>query len=133
MKTPFTTEEITTAIKKLKNGKTPGVDELKAEQLKYGPTCVATEIAEILNHTAKTGQGPEELKLGILNPLQKPGKKKGPCANLRPIILLSLLRKIARLSEEQKTLNSKINSNITTEEREELRKTRNKKLRYTIY
>ena len=36
----------------------------------------------------------EELKIGILNPLPKPGKKKGPRENLRPIILLSVLRKI---------------------------------------
>ena len=50
-------------------------------------------IAEILNETAKTGEYPTELNSGILNPLQKPGKKCGPCTNLRPIILLSILRK----------------------------------------
>ena len=31
---------------------------------------------------------------GLLTPLPKPGKKKGPPENLRPIILLSVLRKI---------------------------------------
>ena len=31
---------------------------------------------------------------GLLRPLQKPGKKKGPPENLRPIILLSVIRKI---------------------------------------
>lgn len=35
-----------------------------------------------------------EIKQGVLVPLQKPGKKKGPADNLRPIILLSILRKI---------------------------------------
>ena len=34
------------------------------------------------------------MKIGILTPLQKTGKKQGPPSNLRPIILLSLLRKI---------------------------------------
>ena len=34
------------------------------------------------------------MKLGILTPLPKPGKKQGPPANLRPIILLSVIRKI---------------------------------------
>ena len=52
------------------------------------------EIAELLNEIAKTGEAPKEITLGILTPLAKPGKKQGPCANLRPIILLSILRKI---------------------------------------
>ena len=34
------------------------------------------------------------MQIGILSPLPKPGKKKGPPANLRPIILLSVLRKL---------------------------------------
>ena len=35
-----------------------------------------------------------ELNCGILIPLQKPGKKKRPASNLRPVILLSIIRKI---------------------------------------
>ena len=35
-----------------------------------------------------------ELVLGSLRPLQKQGKTQGPTENLRPIILLSVLRKI---------------------------------------
>ena len=35
-----------------------------------------------------------EITHGILTALQKPGKPKGPTSNLRPIILLSVLRKI---------------------------------------
>ena len=34
------------------------------------------------------------MEIGILTPLQKPGKEPGPPSNLRPIILLSHLRKI---------------------------------------
>ena len=37
---------------------------------------------------------PRELTHGLLTPLQKPGKQKGPPANLRPIIILSILRKL---------------------------------------
>ena len=43
---------------------------------------------------ADTGQHPSEIKIGVLIPLPKPGKRKGPVENLRPIILLSVLRKI---------------------------------------
>ena len=33
----FTAKEVKNAIKSLKNNKSPGIDELRAEQLKYGP------------------------------------------------------------------------------------------------
>ena len=49
---------------------------------------------DILNGVASTGTYPEEIKIGLLSPLQKPGKKVGPPSNLRPIILLSMIRKI---------------------------------------
>ena len=51
-------------------------------------------IANILNETAAKGEYPKELKEGILIPLQKPGKTKGPVEHLRPVILLSILRKV---------------------------------------
>ena len=35
---------------------------------------------------------------GLLQPIQKPGKPKGPPENLRPIILLSILRKILTIA-----------------------------------
>ena len=94
MRVPFNPNEIKKAINKLKNGKSAGCDNIKAEQLKYGPDLVAETITEIINHMAETGEHPKEIKHGILTPLQKPGKKCGPCTNLRPIILLSMLRKI---------------------------------------
>ena len=94
MTTPFNSEEIEEAAHRLKNNKSTGIDEIKAELIKYAPTNVFKMIADIYNTTAKTGEHPEEITLGILTPLQKPGKPKGPPENLRPIILLSMLRKI---------------------------------------
>ena len=43
---------------------------------------------------AKTGVFPEELITGILIPLPKNGKEKGKIENLRPVILLNMIRKI---------------------------------------
>ena len=74
MKIPFTPKEIENATNKLKNGKSPGCDELRAEQLKHGPKVVYEIISDILNVAAKTGEYPTELKNGLLTPLQKPGK-----------------------------------------------------------
>lgn len=94
MKTPFSTDEIKNAVRKLKTNKSPGSDEITAEELKNCPEKIYNEIAKIFNKMAETGKYPEEIKLGILIPLQKPGKVKGTCSNLRPIILLNLIRKI---------------------------------------
>ena len=94
MSTPFTSTEISKATKSMKNGKSCGIDELNAEYIKYAPKKVHESIATIMNRTAEEEEHPKELKIGILTPLPKPGKKKGPPANLRPIILLCVLRKI---------------------------------------
>ena len=94
MKTPFTGDEVKKAVKSLKNNKSPGADNLKAELIKYGPSVLNDRIAEIYNDMARTGEYPIEVKEGILIPLPKPGKKQGPPGHLRPIILLSILRKI---------------------------------------
>ena len=94
MRTPFTPEEIEKASKSMKNQKSAGEDGLHAEYVKYGPPEMHNGIATLLNTIARTGKYPAEIKSGILTPLPKPGKKQGPPANLRPIILLSIIRKI---------------------------------------
>ena len=55
MKTPFTKEEISKAVKSLNNGKSAGIDEFKAEMIKYGPIELCQGLAEIFNETAETG------------------------------------------------------------------------------
>ena len=112
---PFTEEEIKSAIKTLKDNKSPGIDTIRAEQLKSGGSEVNKEIANILNETSKTGKYPEELKEGILTPLQKPGKARGPPSNLRPIILLSALRKILAICMIRR-IGKKIDGKIPTEQ-----------------
>eukprot|EP00795_Rhopilema_esculentum_P017828 gene17828-9525_t len=108
---PFTTEEIQKAIKKLKNNKAAGCDNIIAEQLKHSPEIVAEEIATIFNDMVRTGKYPEEIKKGILIPLQKPGKEKGPTVNLRPIMLMTMLRKTLALCMLER-INPRIQENI---------------------
>ena len=85
MVNPFTDAEVEKAIKSLKNNKSTGCDNISAEQLKHGPYIINKHIADILNNIAKTGEYPIEMKKGILIPLPKPGKPKGPPGNLRLI------------------------------------------------
>ena len=56
-----------------------------------GPLEIHKDIRTLLNMIAETSNYPKEMKLGILTPLPKPGRKQGPPANLRPIILLSFI------------------------------------------
>ena len=50
MTRPFEKEEIRNAISKLKNNKSPGIDGMGAELLKYGPSILYDEIALIFNN-----------------------------------------------------------------------------------
>ena len=90
---PFTAEEIQKIAKRLKNGKSAGIDKMEAEFLKYSPIEILQQIADIYNTITNTEEGLRELVIGLLRPLPKSNKKKGPPENLRPIILLSILRK----------------------------------------
>ena len=93
MKIPFTTNEIRKAIATIKPRKGAGCDEIPVELIKYAPDKIHEQIAKIYN-MAETGDIPKEVTYSILKPLQKPNKAKGPPSNLRPIIILSSLRKI---------------------------------------
>ena len=94
MKVPFTGTEIQLAVKSLKINKSAGMDNIKSELIKCGPDVLFDDIANIFNKIAESGEIPNELNEGILIPLQKPGKEKGKLENLRPVILLNVIRKI---------------------------------------
>ena len=94
MNPPFAVSEVKKAIKSLKFNKSPGIDNLTSEELKMGPEELFESIASLLNTIASTGKYPQVLNHGILIPLQKPGKAKGPVGNLHPVLLSTLLRKV---------------------------------------
>ena len=89
----ITTEEVTSNVKRLNNNRAAGNDRISIELVKYAPNEVHNLISNIINESFQYHQ---ELAVGngILVALQKPGKPKGPVKNLRPIILLPVLRKI---------------------------------------
>ena len=94
MKIPFTGDDVYNGVARIWNNRCAGIDDVYAELIKYAPESVHKHIAEILNKMAETGQPPREINLGILNPLEKSKLKIGEKENIRPIILLSVLRKI---------------------------------------
>ena len=101
MEIPFTSKEIKENVK---NNKSTGCDGISAELLKQSPETIYDMIAEIYNETDSTGERPKEFILGTVCAIQKPGKKKGPIANLRPITLLSMLRKILAIRMKKRII-----------------------------
>lgn len=93
---PITSDELKIIITRLKNRRSPGHDEIAAEMLKATEDLVAPVLAQAYNGMFETHQM-LQLGHGIIIPFPKPNKKPGPCANLRPITLLSVFRKILAL------------------------------------
>ena len=91
---PITAMEFSIAFKRINNNRSPGIDDIPGELMKYGGAYLAEITAEIFNKSFELNCT-ESLKLGegVLIALQKPGKTKGLCSNLRPIVLLKTLRK----------------------------------------
>jgi len=94
---PITPEEVRVAVSKLKNGKSNGPDNIPNELLKAWHPSYNQAYAEIINESFSTGVHIESIGQGILTPLQKPGKPKGPMKSLRPLMLLNGSRKIMSL------------------------------------
>ena len=91
---PFTWKELYEASLKLSISKGRDNNGLQAEHIKYAPKHVHQNIANLLNEVAETGIYLQELKHGLVTPIQKPGKQKVKVENTRPVILLSILQKL---------------------------------------
>ena len=89
---PITPREVRAGFNSLSNNRAPGEDEICGELLKYGPPSLDEHVTDIYNITFETHQ-PLNINTGVLIPIQKPGKPKGPPKNLRPITLLNTIRK----------------------------------------
>jgi len=108
---PITPSEVSLACKRLNNNRACGPDNIPAELFKYGPEILYSYLSTLYNKMAESG---EQLNIGsgLLIPLQKPGKQKGPVSNLRPIVLLTVLRKTLSLIV-LKRIQGKVNSYIS--------------------
>ena len=72
MNQPFTTEKIKNTIRSLRNNRSAGDDQIKAEMLKSSHEVLLELLADIYNNLSKTGEHRSELTLGIRTPIQKP-------------------------------------------------------------
>ncbi|KYB29499.1 hypothetical protein TcasGA2_TC032967 [Tribolium castaneum] len=91
----ITSNEMQQAVRKLKMGKVPGLDNIPVEIVK----AIAHEQGEVLmleayNGLLREGKFPKEWKRAKLVLLKKPGKEGGSPSDFRPICLLNVVAKL---------------------------------------
>lgn len=92
LETP-TREEIAEIIRKQKNGKSPGENEINAELIKYGGDLVTEQVHQLIEKIWQQETMPESWETSVLIPIHKKGKKD-ECKNYRGIALLDTVYKI---------------------------------------
>ena len=104
-----TTEEITTAIKKLKPRKAAGEDGIVGEALAWGGEPLWDEVAKLIQEIWEKEEVPEEWGGGLLVPIFKAGNK-ADADNYRGIALLNITGKVFTrvLNERLMTVAEKI-------------------------
>ena len=91
---PITQVEVAFAASKLKSNRASGPDNLQNELLKYAHPITFEKYAEAINESFSENKYISSIGQGIVTPLQKPGKPKGPLTSLRPLTLLNGSRKM---------------------------------------
>ncbi len=90
---PCTSDEVSTVIQSLKNGKSCGPNSIPIKLMKILDSHVSVHLATLINESFETGIFPDKLKIAKVIPVFKKGltTKK---SNYRPISLLSIFSKI---------------------------------------
>ena len=90
----FTKSDIEKLIKKLKNGKSAGCDNILNEFLKNSPETVIETITNLFNLVLKTGVVPSNWCVGVIIPLFKNKGSINNVDNYKGITLLSVIGKL---------------------------------------
>lgn len=98
--------EVERAVRRLKNNKSPGIDEITGEMIKQGGECLVNEIHQLCNLVWKEGKVPKDWARSVLVVIHKKGSSMD-CKNYRTIALTSHLGKVL-----MKVLTERLSSHI---------------------
>ena len=87
-------DDVRKAVKKLKKGKSPGVDGITSEMLNSGGECLLEWLRRVCNIGAIEGKVPNDWMRVIIVPIYKSNRDRGDCKNYRGISLLSIPGKV---------------------------------------
>ena len=90
---PPSLAEVKDAIKKLKNGKAPGLDNIPPDALKSGGWAMRAWVHRVIRRVWETGEIPADWKKGCIIPFFKKGDAT-VCSNYRGITLRSVPEKV---------------------------------------
>ena len=91
---PVTSREVELSLKRLKNGRAPGICSITAELLKKGGDSMIKWLAYIFNIVWIKKTIPDDWRRGIILPFWKNKGNKEVCSNNRCITLLSIPGKL---------------------------------------
>ena len=92
---PLTVKEIGNVLKKMKNGKSPGIDGITAEFLKVFWRKLKVKVTNAINCCFEKGQLSTPLRQSIITCIPKGNKDRKFIKNWRPISLLCVTYKLA--------------------------------------
>jgi hypothetical protein len=101
---PVSSQELEIVIKSLKNGKSPGIDDIGSFLIKSIYPKIADVLLYIVNFSFESGVFPERMKEAVVIPIHKKGSKMY-LNNYRPISLLMIFSKILEKIMKRKLLN----------------------------
>ena len=86
-------EDVRKAVKKIKNGKAPGIDGITSEILKYGESLIEL-LTRVYNVCFMEGRDPKDCQRAVTFPFYKGKGDKMECKNFRGVSLLSIPSKV---------------------------------------
>ena len=90
---PIRRREVEVRVRKLKNGKAAGKDEVTGKMIKGGGNWVVEWIWRLCNMASESGVVLEEWRSAVIVPLYKCKGERSECSNYRAISLLSVVGK----------------------------------------
>ena len=87
-------EDVRKAVKKLKGGKSPGVDGIISEMLKCGGECLLEWLRRVYNVCVLEEKVPNDWMRAIIVPIYKGKGDRSECKNYRGTSLISIPGKV---------------------------------------